>query len=172
MIEETLKQYKDRVSASMEKVKSLQQFREEDTMVDEVFMISRSIFDKDLDQMNLNELVSKGGTLASIYGYLGNKYARIRAERDVAEQKRDQMFGDLTISLYDKAEGKITLARELARKEMSGVEEDLVIKEYEKKNFEQLLLSVDRLIGFIQSAIKVKQSERFTSRDMHDNIGE
>jgi hypothetical protein len=171
MIEETLKQYKERIEASMLKVKTLQQLRDEDTMIDEVFIISREIFDKDLDRMNLNELVSKGGTLASIYGYLGNKYARIRAERDVAEQKRDEIFGDLTISLYEKAEGKITLAKELARKEMPEIEEDLVIKEYEKKNFEQLLSSVDRLIGFIQSAIKVKQAERYTGRELSDGVG-
>ncbi len=120
--------------------------------------------------MNLNELVSKGGTLSSIYGYLGNLYARIRAERDIAEQKRDEIFGDLTISLYQKAEGKITLAKEMARKEISPIEEDLIVKEYQKKNFEQLLNAVERLIGFIQSAIKVKQAERYTSRDISDNV--
>lgn len=150
-------------------IKTLDEMKKEDNMVAEVYRISREVFDKDLDTMALPFLISNGGRLASIRAYLGNKYARARAERDFLEQKRDEVLNRLTSEYYGEAENKITLARSRAKQETSDIEELIVVAEFNKKSMEELLNSLDRLIGFIQSAIKVKQGERYTGRQLEDN---
>lgn len=166
---ETLQQFQKSVKASMLNIKTLDEMRKEDKMVDEVYRVSREIFDKDLDTMALPFLISNGGRLASIRAYLGNKYARARAERDFLEQKKDEVLNRLTAEYYGEAENKITLARSRAKQETADIEELIVISEFEKKSMEELLNSLDRLIGFIQSAIKVKQSDNFVGRTLSDN---
>lgn len=165
----TLNDFKKRVEISFSEIKSLDDLRKEDEMVNQIFKISRQIFDQDLDRMNLNWLVSRGGRLASIYAYLGNKSARSRAERDIYEQQRDEILNRLTIEYYNEADSKITLARAKAKQEVFPIEKIITIKEYEYKSLENLLNATERLVGFIQSAIKVKQSENFNSRDITDN---
>lgn len=165
----TLQQFQKSVKASMLNIKTLDEMRKEDKMVDEVYRVSREIFDKDLDTMALPFLISNGGRLASIRAYLGNKYARARAERDFLEQKKDEVLNRLTAEYYGESENKITLARSRAKQETADIEELIVISEFEKKSMEELLNSLDRLIGFIQSAIKVKQSDNFVGRTLSDN---
>ena len=165
-----LTEFKIKVESSFESIRSLEDLRGADRMVDEVFIISKEIIAKDLDTMDLGWLVSKGGRLAGIYAYLGNKYARARAERDIYEQKKEEVYNKLTVDYYSESESKITLARARAKEAIAPIEELITIKEYEKKTLENLLTATERLVGFIQSAIKVKQSEKFVSRELSDNV--
>lgn len=166
----TIAQYKNDVAEAFTKIKTLDELRAENNMVNEVFLISRKIFDNDLDTMSLGWLLSNGGKLASIYAYLGNKYAVARAERDIYEQKKDEVLNRLTTEYYGDSESKITLARARAKLEIASIEEMITIKEYEKKSMENLLSATERLVGFIQSAIKVKQSEKYVGQNLHDNM--
>lgn len=170
MIESQLREFKQSVEASMMNIQSLDDFKNDDKMVMMVYDISRDIFEHDLDTMSMSWLISNGGRLSSVRAYFGNRYAESRAKADMLEQKRDEEVNKRS-TLYYGEENKITLARARAKEETSEIGELIVVAEFEKKRMEELLNSLDRLIGFIQSAIKVKQSERFTSGNAWDGAG-
>jgi len=114
-------------------------------------------------------LLRAGGRLSGIYTYLGNYASRARAERDVYEQQLEEELNKLTTELYGEAESKITLSRTRAKQMIAPLEKILIIKENEKNNYENLMSATQSMISFIQSAIKVKQGERFISGRLQDN---
>lgn len=168
-LEETraLKLFRAKTETAMAKIQEVADFRK-DEMVDYVFKIGDWLFQNDLDIIGEASLVKTGGKLTGVYAYLGNKSARARAERDVFEQKRDEVFNDLVIEKYPDS-NKIMLARAEAKSETAELEEFIISKELDKNNFENLMNAVDKMTSFIQSAIKVKEGERFKSSRSYQN---
>ncbi len=163
-----VKDFRKSVDEAISKIKSLEQFRESDNMVDYVFKIGREMFDKPLDIRSVAWLIDTGGRLTGVYAYLGNKASRARAIRDIYEQKIDEETAKITIEAYRDADSKIMLSKAIAKKQVAELREFLVIAEQEKNNWENLLAATEKLISFAQSAIKVKESERFRSNQMSD----
>lgn len=150
-------------------VEDLETFKSKDKLIKNVFDISDWLINKNLDELDESTLLRAGGRLSGIYTYLGNFASRARVERDVYEQQLGEELNKLTTEFYGEAENKITLSRARAKQMVGSLEKLLIIKESEKNNYENLMNACQSMISFIQSAIKVKQGERFISNKLQDN---
>lgn len=160
--------FKKKTEIALAKIKTKDEFCESDKMVNYVFKIGENLFNKPLDVVGESELIKVGGKLTGVYAYLGNKASYARAERDVYEQKRDEVLAELSLDAYPETE-KITVAKAKAKLEVSELNDFVIQREAEKNNYENLLYATDRMISFIQSAVKVKEAERFRSNRDYDN---
>jgi len=171
MTEETkdspqMQEFRSRVRASMDKIKNLDQFRAMDKMIDYVFKIGREMFEQKLDNMSSEWMLNTGGKLVAIYAYLGNLASYARAKRDVAEQRKEEIMSEFSLDHYSDTE-KITVARAKAKVAVKELDEEAIIAEHEKNNLENLMSATEKMVAFLQSAIKVKEGERF-SANMQD----
>jgi len=157
--------FKIKTEASLTRIKKLEEFRQ-NKMINEVLVAANELFHNDLDKQSTPWLIKKGGQLTGIYAYLGNLSANARAKRDIFEQKRDEVINQFIV---DSTSEKITFARSQAKVDVAELDDFVIEAEHDKNNFENLLNATDKMISFIQSAIKVKEGERFRSRDMNDN---
>lgn len=159
----------DKAKSSMNKLEREEELRK-DKYVNLVFELSESVLRKDLDEASSSWLVAIGGRLTGVHAYLGNKASRARAERDIYEQKRDDVKDELMVEHYNSdSDEKVTLARAKTNLELSQINDLVVQKNKEKNDYENLLDACDKMISFIQSAIKIKNSESFRGNDMYDN---
>ncbi len=161
--------FDENIKKTLSAIEDLESFKNKDRLIKNVFEISDWIINKNLDELSESMLLRAGGRLSGIYTYLGNYASRARAERDVYEQQLEEELNKLTTELYGEAESKITLSRAKAKQMIAPLEKILIIKENEKNNYENLMSATQSMISFIQSAIKVKQGERFISGRLQDN---
>ena len=160
--------FRQRCEEALAKVHNLQEFRDEDTMVDYVFKIGRELFDKPLDQMNVDYMLRTGGRLTGVYVYFGQKSARARAERDVYAQKASEQEKAKLLELMHKGT-KVTEARSMVAAELGELQDFVIKKDIEKNRWENITSAVEKMVSFIQSAIKVKEGERYQSNKMQNN---
>ncbi len=161
----TIEDFKERCSKTMEKINTLEQFRESDEMVDFVVRQGRSLFDTPLDVQAQDSLLRIGGKLTGAYAYFGQKSARARAERDVYEQKLDEVMKELILK-YVGSNYKVTQARAYASVETVELNEIILLKNSEKNQWENITNATQTMIMFIQSALRVKDSEYRQSNRM------
>ncbi|MDF1498543.1 MAG: hypothetical protein P1P85_04295 [Patescibacteria group bacterium] len=126
------------------------------------------MFEHPLDQQGEQWLVKTGGKLTGVFAYLGQMSSRARAERDIYEQKRDEVSGELMLKYLDD-KYKVTEARANVKSDMVEIEQLINQKEAEKNQWENIVLACDKMVTFIQSALRVKQGERFKSNNNYDN---
>lgn len=143
-------------------VKNIEQFRESDPMVDLVFKIGRELFETPLDQQNEGGLLRTGGKLTGALAYIGQKACYARAERDVYEQKREEMMSDMMLKYLD-TDYKVTKARAEVKTLLREIDDLIVAKEAEKNQWENIMHAADKMTSFIQSSLKMKDTERFHS---------
>lgn len=156
--------FRRKTQKAMAKIESLDEFKASDAMVKYVFDIGRSMFDTDLDRLAEPWLIKTGGRLTGVYAYLGNRAARARAERDVYLQKSEEVEAELMVEYLKDGEYKVTGARAQIKVECTELREFVTLKELEKNNFENLLNATDKMVSFIQSAIRVKEAERYKTK--------
>ena len=163
-----LEEFKLKCETALAQVQSVEDFRE-DKMIDFVFKVGDVLFNKDLDTMDGGWLVRHGGRLTGVYAYLGNKASRARGERDVYAQKKDEVFQNLVLAHIKKSSYKVTEARAIAKLETTDLENLVIAKEVEKNNLENVMLATDKMVGFIQSALRVKNAEQYKTGSNYDN---
>lgn len=159
--------FRVKAELAMARIETLEDFRKSDSMVDFVFKIGREMFDKPLDNMATEWLINTGGKLTAVYAYLGNKASYTRARRDVYEQKRDEVMARISLEEYPDTE-KITVAKAKAKLQITELDEMVTIAESEKNNMESLTNACQTMIMFIQSCIKIKQTELMTANRTYD----
>ena len=128
-----LERFKKKTEQAMAKIQNLDEFRASDPMVDYVFKIGRQLFERPLDVIGNDWLTATGGKLTGAYAYLGSKSAYARAERDVYEQKLDEVKSELLVE-YLGDDYKVTQARAVIAKETSPLIELVIQKELEKNS--------------------------------------
>lgn len=160
--------FREKTQIAMARIKTLDAFRETDTMVDLVFTLGRRLFSEPLDKMNVGNLLTMGGKLTGAYAYLGQMSARARAERDVYRQKLDEVEKELMLDHLRDGKYKVTQARAHIAKEVTEIQELVNLKEAEKNQWENVTEATSTMIMFIQSAIKVKENEKFSASRMHN----
>lgn len=162
--------FRSKCEVALSKISTMQEFRDSDKMIDFVFKSGRDLFENDLDKLGEDWLIRKGGRLTGIYAYLGNKTSLARAERDIYAQKLSEVTNELVLGYLAENSGyKVTHAKAMAKGEVSELEDLTIAKEADKNNYENILSATERMIGFIQSAIKVKEGERYRSKAMENN---
>lgn len=164
-------EFRDKCEAALADIKDLDSFRQTDKMVDYVMTTANWLFTTHLDQHNPSVLISTGGKLTGVYAYLGQKSARARAERDVYEQKADEMKKAIVLEHVKDKQYKVTEANAMASQEMSGMNDLVLQKEAEKNSWEAITNACQTMTMFIQSALRVKEGERYATGRMHDNAG-
>jgi len=162
--------FRAKCETALAKVNNLQQFREADAMVDYVFKVGRELFDTPLDKQNTDRLIRTGGKLTGAYVYLGQKSSYARAQRDVYAQKASEMEKERLLELLRDGE-KVTEARSKVAFEMTELQEYVIQMDVAKNQWENITEAVEKMVSFIQSAIKVKEGERFQSGRLQDNAG-
>jgi hypothetical protein len=163
----TIKNYQDRVQAALDKVKDLPALREENEMVDFILRVGQVLFEDELDAKSVGWLIRHGGRLSGAYASLGNYANSARAERDVYEQKRDELKNEMTVEFYKESE-KITHAKAQAEAELSEIDDLIVAKNTEKNDMDHIMKATERMISFIQTAASIKKSEHYRG-ELHDN---
>lgn len=167
---QAVRDFKKKTAAAMAKIHDYKQFEEADGIVKFVLDMGRKLFDKNLDQMPPDQLVRIGGKLSGAFSYLGQKASYARAERDVYEQKSDEVEKELMLSrLASDEKYKVTIARAEVSAEIEELKEFVIQKEAEKNAWENIQEACDKMISFVQSAIKVKENERFNSNRLQNN---
>lgn len=162
--------FKAKVELAVGNIKTLDQFRQSDEMVDYVLKIGKSLMTKPLDTMPPDYLLQVGGKLAGAYSYLGQMSARARAERDVYDQKASEVEKALLLQHFgDKY--KVTEARSLVSSEMGDIREVCIIKDADKNQWENITEACEKMLSFVQSAIKVKEGERYQSTRVQNQHG-
>lgn len=154
--------FRAKVEVAMQRVKSIEQFRGSDTMVDYVFKVGRELFDTPLDQQDVAKLIRTGGRLTGVYVYLGQRSAHARAERDVYEQKKDEVEKEMLLVQLNSGT-KVTEARAKVAGDVADLSQFVIEKDVAKNQWENITDAVEKMVSFIQSAIKVKEGERFQS---------
>lgn len=167
---DAVRSFKEKCETALRSVSDVQQFRDEDTMIDFVFKCGRELFDTPLDQHNLDRLLRTGGKLTGAYVYLGQKSARARAERDVYAQKRDEHEKQRLLELLH-AGVKVTEARAAVSGEIVELNDFVVRKDISKNQWENITEATEKMVSFIQSAIRVKEGERYQSSKVMGNQG-
>ena len=160
--------FKTKTETAMAKIMSYKTFEESDPMVKLVMDTGRSLFAKNLDQMGVDLLLRLGGKLVGAYPYIGQQASYARAERDVYEQKATEFEKERMLYWLDESY-KVTEARSRVSAEMSEIRDFVIQKDRVKNAWENILEACQTMSMFIQSAIKIKQSERFASKQLHDN---
>ena len=141
---------------------SLDQFRQKDPMIDFIFKVGKELFTTPLDQRSPDYLINVGGKLTGAYAYLSQKATEARATRDTIAQQRDEEMGKLMLDYVGEGQ-KITVARQNAKSETIKFDKLLIKLDEEKNRWEGVLGACEKMISFIQSAIKIKQTEHFNS---------
>lgn len=164
--------YQKKFSEQLAKVKTIEQLRKEDEIVDRMFKVTDYVYSHDADTIGETLLVRMGGSLTSIYAYLGQKSARTRAERDIAENILEQQKKALELAYINDGTGyKVTEARAKASEDLAEENNELVILEANKNQIETLADACKTTIMFIQSMLAIKKAEMHTSRQLNDNQG-
>ncbi len=165
----TLDLFREKCEKTMSSIETLKEFRENDEMVDFVMRQGRQLFDTPLDIQSRDILLRNGGKLTGAYAYLGQKSARSRAERDVYEQKSDEVMKELILK-YVGSNYKVTQARAKASMEMESLNELVLLKGAEKNQWENITNATQTMIMFIQSALRVKDAEIHQSSRMQNQV--
>jgi len=160
--------FKAKAEAALKRVPDIEEFRKEDEVVDAVLKIGSNLFAMPLDKQTPDTLLRIAGRLAGAYSYLGQKSARARSERDVFEQKLSETEKELMLKYLDD-DYKVTKARSQVSADVATLREFVNEKEAEKNMWENITTACDRMLSCTQSAIKVKENERFQSSRTHSN---
>lgn len=161
---QAMRVFRIKVGVAMASITNLNEFRESDKIVDYVFKMGREIFDNNLDQKTPDYMLRIGGKLSGAYGYIAQKSAYARAERDVYEQKCEEVEKELTLTyLAENNKYKVTEVRARVMSDVSDLRDLVIAKEAEKNQWEGIANACDKMISFLQSGIKVKENEKYQS---------
>lgn len=162
--------FRKRCETVLAKVNNIEQFRKSDVMVDFVFRIGRVLFDTPLDQQNTDQLIRDGGKLTGAFVYLGQQSSYARGKRDVYAQKASEMEKEKLLELLQDGV-KVTEARSKVAAEYSELQEFVIQMDIAKNQWENITDATEKMVSFIQSAIKVKEGERYQSSQLQNNAG-
>ena len=161
--------FRAKCESAMAKINNYKQWEEQEEMVHEVMEAGRTLFQKPLDKMSPDTLLRIGGRLVGSFGYLGQRSAYARAERDVYEQKLSETEKELVLKYLTNTDYKVTEARAKVSADVEELKEFVIQKETAKNQWEAITEACQVMAMFCQSALKVKEGERFASSRMSNN---
>lgn len=163
-----VRNFRRKTELALSRIQDIEAFREADTMVEYVFATGKKLFEIELDKHTTDSLLRTGGKLTGAYVYFGQKYAHARAIRDVYSQKASETEKELLLEKIQEGV-KVTEARSEVASEVSEVMDLVNMADAAKNQWENITEATEKMVSFIQSAIKVKQAEHFQSSRLQDN---
>lgn len=161
--------FRAKCESAMAKINNYKKFEEEEEMVRIVMDAGRTLFDKPLDKMTPDTLLRLGGRLIGSFGYLGQRSAYARAERDVYEAKLSETEKELVLKYLENTDYKVTEAKAKVAGDVEELREFVIQKETAKNQWEAITEACQVMAMFCQSALKVKEGERYASSRMQNN---
>ena len=157
--------FKKKTEAALAKVQNPEELKKKHEVIKYIFDTADWVFTQQLDAVPEHTLVRYGGKMTGAYVFIGTLANEARLKRDIYVEKREEIINELTVQKYFDSE-KITLARAEAKKEAAVLNDFIIAADYEKNNFETLVYACDKTVSFLQSAIKVKQGERYKDKQL------
>ena len=169
LIDRNKKLFEQSVEPTMQRLSDANASFVGDKTVAYVLDIGKWLFKTEADKLSEDELLRVGHNLTGAYGYFGNVTANARADRDVYTEKRDNLIQKLTLEYLDE-NYKVTEARSRAKTEVedAGINDQVVIKELIKNNWESLMTATDKMISFIQTTLSYRKNEKFRGNQLQN----
>ena len=164
--------FRAKCESAMAKIDNYKDWEKNEEMVHEVMEAGRTLFQKPLDKMSPDTLLRIGGRLIGSFGYLGQRSAYARAERDVYEAKLGETEKELILKYLANTDYKVTEARAKVAGDVEELKEFVIQKETAKNQWESITNACSVMAMFCQSALKVKENERYASSRMHNQNGQ
>jgi hypothetical protein len=147
-------------------------FRKSEAVAKEIFDIRDQVLRGNVDIMPEGQLLQYGAKLTGYMFSLGTRAAYERAKRDLYESKKGELESQLMVEIYNDSDKKVTLARAIIKEKIAPLEQEIIIQNHIKNNFENLLDATKTMVMFIQSIVSSKKAERYVSNQMHDNASQ
>lgn len=156
-------QHNQILKAKLASLKSKEQIEDVDQSVAEVMKVCREIYKQNMDTLGEHNLLRYGGQLLGHYANIGVTTSLKRAERDAHEQTYEEMLSSLTI-MYKSSDTGITEARSMAKNGLGEFSAAVIEAEQVYKAYEAISEATKMTIMFLQSAIRVKSTERVNTK--------
>jgi len=153
------KLYKEIVDAKLKSIQTLNKLEASDETIKAVITELRELYKNNLDTIPEHELIRIGGKLLGLYANLGVSSSIKRAERDCYEEAYDELLNGLILEKTATGAG-ITEARIASKNQLAEAKMKVVMSDQQKNAYEALVHATSQSISFLQSAIKIKNSER------------
>jgi ribosomal protein L17 len=150
--------YKQRQEALLKMISSLKDFEGSDKSVGYVFAVAREILSKPTDFQNVQWLIRKGSELIAYYAYLEGTANVHNAKSQVSEVAHNDVKAGMMIALTSE-DVSTTTARAQASQATVDSEVDVIKEELLAKNYATAAKVADRMVSFIQSTLRNKESE-------------
>lgn len=156
-------QYQTIMKAKLANIKGLKEIEQSDKTVKIVLDVMRGFYADSLDNKSEAELLEAGGKFLGCLANIGVTATIKKAENKASEQAYDELLSAMTIMNKTDDVG-ITEARSMAKDQLKELGTDIIAKEQERGVYEAILSATERTTSLIQSAIKVRLSERSGGR--------
>lgn len=146
----------------MEKVGTLTDLEKRDKDVAHVIETARRLYPVEGRNPSIQNLLYMGHYLATYYATLGTKRNYKRTEYEMAELAYDQIRDGIMIGLMNAKKGSntVTEAKASANRSMAKASVDVALKKHEAAQYETVATSMERMLSFIQSALRQLQAEQ------------
>ena len=156
-------QYQSIMKAKLANIKGLKEIEQADKTVKIVLEVMRGFYADSLDNKSEAELLEAGGKFLGCLANIGATATVKKAEHKASEQAYDELLSAMTVMNKSEDIG-ITEARSMAKDQLKEIGADIIVKEQLRGLYETILSATDRTTSLIQSAIKVRLSERAGNR--------
>jgi len=154
--------YKEKLEKNLAQLETFDKFLERDKTADLVINIARHILKNPGDFQSTGWLLKNGAKLASYYAYLEGKSNQTRQEAEVAELTLNSVQDGLLIA-YRQDGANTTEARSQAKIDTEDSAIDVVKKKQQAGYYNTAARAAEKVVSFIQSTLRNKESERTSS---------
>lgn len=151
--------YKELVDAKLKSIQTLEHLEKQDEVIAKIMGALRGLYRYNLDEIPDQMLLRIGGQLLGLYANLGVSASIKRAERDCHEEAYDELLNGLILEKVASGMG-VTESRASAKNTLAEAKREIVMSEQQKNSYESIVQATSQTISFIQSAIKIKNTER------------
>lgn len=162
--------WRDMMDAKLRNIRTLKELEKGDPNIEVIMATLRELYSYKLDSVDENTLLRIGGDLLGSFASAGVTCSLKRAERDAAEQSYDELLASM-ITFNRGDDVGITEARSLAKEQMGEFGTEIIWREQVKNAYEAIVEATEKTISFIQSAIKIKNSDRVATARLGNEVG-
>lgn len=152
------KKYQEKFVKLKSKLQTLEEFRQDDSMVDFVFKVAKSFFDKEDATQDGDWLMKKGSKLTGAFAYLEVRANEFRAQSELAEIANKSVKNSIMLSLRE-GDMMVTDARATSQERTMSADVDVIALKQKADNYKTAARTASTIIMFIQSILKSQQKE-------------
>jgi hypothetical protein len=168
MKNDSLNIYKNKLNKLIDKLETLEVWKEKDNLIKYVFEQAKWFQTYQLDKQDTDKLLGIGGRLVGAYAFLEAKSSEKMVISKLAELSCKEVKDSLMISLKDD-DTTITEARAKAQSQMQEAELDVLLKELEYKRYHAATQGAVNMVIMCQVVLKSKNYESAQTNFQKEN---